>query len=564
MLFTVGEALQLKELRPVRVLAGSGGLGRELGFVTVMDAPDLGNWLRGKELVITTAFSIKDDPLALSRIIKELAEHGSAGIGIKLRRYIDRVSPDALDLADRLDVPVIEIPTELAWIDIITPVMSALLHRQARLLELSERTHKEFIRNVLEGGGLDAVARTLASVTGRPAIIVAAANNSLGVACPTPELAEAWGQLGQRLLENQAVLASVGPASQSATADEVRPEEITVLLGDDEQRILVLPARVHHETLGYVAVLADGVHAQGEDVVMALEHAATVTSLELLKLRATKEVERRFRSQFIFDLVGGNFGDERVLLDRAKALGWVMDSSFGVAVIDIDRFERFVAGKREHEIQAVKEAILREVTSATVNRFPGAICADRSDSVIVLIPLDPDHSAERNRETLNDHAGLLQRTLHGKFKSLTVSIGIGRSRLRPTDIPRSYDEARQALTMGRELYGSGVVVHFDDLGLYRFLTRGADRAEIVDFVEEHLGALLRHDQKHGSHLVDTLQAFLGANRNIRQAAQALFVHENTLKYRLQRIRQLGGFDLEDAEACFNLQVALRMHQLTSR
>jgi purine catabolism regulator len=212
----------------------------------------------------------------------------------------------------------------------------------------------------------------------------------------------------------------------------------------------------------------------------------------------------------------------------------------------------------------MKEAILREATSVTSGRFPGAICADRSDSVIVLIPLDLRHSAERNRETLNDHARLLQRTLHGQFKSLTVSVGIGRSRPRPTDIPRSYDEARQALTLGRELYGTGVVVHFDDLGLFRFLTRGADRTEIVDFVEEHLGALLRHDQKHGSHLVDTLQAFLGANRNIRQAAQALFVHENTLKYRLQRICQLGGLDLENAEVCFNLQVALRMHQLTSR
>lgn len=560
MILTLGEALKLEPLRSVQVLAGASGLDREVGFVTVMDAPDLGNWLRGKELVITTAFSIKDDPSALTRIIRELAEHNSAGIGLKLRRYLDRVAPEALAEADRLGVPVLALPYELAWIDIINPVLSEILHRQAARLERSEQIHRNFIRNVLEGGGLNAVALTLAGLTGRPVVIVDPACSPLGVACPREDLSDLWRRLVEFLSSGQAPGFAPEPAEP---AEASRLHSTSFPVDGVTLPLLVLPVTVQTDLFGYVGLWGGGEAPAGVDI-LALEHAATVTALEMLKLRATREVERRFRSQFIYDLLAGNFESERVLLDRARALGWEMDRPFGLLLLDIDRFERFVAGKQEREIQALKETVLREVSAVTASRFPGAICSDRSDSVVVLIPWARDSEPRAAKETLREHARLIQATLQAHLKSLSVSVGLGSVRSRALDLPQSYAEARRALSLGRELYGSGAVVHVDDFGIYRFLTRGADQADLLGFVEETLGPLIAYDRRRGSRLVQTLRAYLDASRNLRRAAAALFIHENTLKHRLQRIRELSGLDLENAEVCLNVQVALRIHQLSRR
>lgn len=558
MILTLREALKLDPLRSVRVLAGASGLDREVGFVTVMDAPDLGNWLRGKELVITTAFSIKDNPLALSRIVGELADHGSAGIGLKLRRYLDHVAPEALAEADRLGVPVLALPYELAWIDIINPVMSEILHRQAARLERSEQIHRNFIRNVLEGGGLNSVAHTLAEVTGRPAVIADPACSPLGAACPQEDLSPLWGALVDVLASGEA---SCFRPEQPEPSEGSRLRSVTLAVGGLPVPLLVLPVTVQADMFGYVCLWGGGEAPSGVDI-LALEHAATVTALEMLKLRATREVERRFRSQFIYDLLAGNFESERVLLDRAGALGWDMNHPFGLLVVDIDRFERFVAGKQEREIQALKETVLREVSAVTARRFPGTICSDRSDSVVVLIPLAKDGEARAAKEELLDHARLIQSTIHSHLRNLTVSIGLGSLRPRILDIPKSYVEAQRALSLGRELYGTCAIVHFDDFGIYRFLTRGATPAELLEFVEETLGSLIAHDRQRGAHLMETLRAYLDANRNLRRAATALFVHENTLKHRLQRIREITGLDLKNAEVCLNVQVALRIHQLS--
>ena len=103
--------------------------------------------------------------------------------------------------------------------------------------------------------------------------------------------------------------------------------------------------------------------------------------------------------------------------------------------------------------------------------------------------------------------------------------------------------------------GSERVTLFDDLGIYKILATEGDTSAMERYVAEWLGPLINYDAEHGTQLVLTLSEYLDCGGNYDASAKALSVHRSTLKYRLQRIRQVSGYDLGQADVQFNLQVA---------
>jgi len=99
------------------------------------------------------------------------------------------------------------------------------------------------------------------------------------------------------------------------------------------------------------------------------------------------------------------------------------------------------------------------------------------------------------------------------------------------------------------------VLLFDSLGVYRMLSSVTDPAAIEAFMREQLGTLLDYDKRHRSDLLVTLAQYFDSGCNVDQAAAALSVHRNTLKYRLKRIRELLGQDLNDGPTRTNLHLA---------
>jgi hypothetical protein len=138
--------------------------------------------------------------------------------------------------------------------------------------------------------------------------------------------------------------------------------------------------------------------------------------------------------------------------------------------------------------------------------------------------------------------------------------GVGRPTGGVDDVPRSYDDARQAAALAAGL-GRPALRH-DDLGLFRLLAAGGDPRRMEDLAEEWLGALAAHDRSRarGGDLVATLAAYLDAGANQLATAEALGVHVSTLKYRLRRIEEVSGRSLSDPDHRFHLQVALHVRR----
>lgn len=136
-------------------------------------------------------------------------------------------------------------------------------------------------------------------------------------------------------------------------------------------------------------------------------------------------------------------------------------------------------------------------------------------------------------------------------------LGVGECCEQVGEFPRSYQQAKLALRLPAQAEWDDRAIRFDDLGVYRLLVGIEDLSEVERFVQRWLGKLLEYDAQRGSDLVRTLTHHLERGGNYELTAKSLIVHRNTLKYRLQRIRQIGGLDLNDPETWFNLHLATR-------
>jgi purine catabolism regulator len=162
---------------------------------------------------------------------------------------------------------------------------------------------------------------------------------------------------------------------------------------------------------------------------------------------------------------------------------------------------------------------------------------------------------------LRNLAEALQAETARRLPGAVISVGVGSLQADPLELRVSYTEALRALHVGRRAAGAGQVSLFTELGLERLLLSCAPD-ELDAFHRATLGPLLNYERAHpGAELSNTLDAFLASDRNVARTARALFVHYNTVKYRLERLERLLGRFTNSPQQCLRLELALHVGKL---
>ena len=141
---------------------------------------------------------------------------------------------------------------------------------------------------------------------------------------------------------------------------------------------------------------------------------------------------------------------------------------------------------------------------------------------------------------------------------MQLSAGLGAVCLTPDDYAGSYQDATLALELARCRQAGGVVLAREQLGIYGMLARSLDPEGLRSCILPTLAPLLRSDDQRGTEHLRTLRAYLAHDRHLQQAADALHLHVNSLRYRLHRIEQLLALDLHNPDDLFHLELAVRI------
>lgn len=292
---------------------------------------------------------------------------------------------------------------------------------------------------------------------------------------------------------------------------------------------LTLLASPRPDVLGVLSLVDPARQADSADLI-ALEHAATVLSVELARLRGIADAELRLRRDLVHDLLTGT-DDESADL-RAEALGYDLRRPHRVLVVD-------GRGRTRTE-----DGLLHAVRRVVRDKRLGGLLDTLSGSVAVVTAADADWEDVR--------LAILAELGGGQ-----CTVGVGGAYPRPSELARSLREARLALRLQQTLLPGDRACEYHKLGVFRMFAAVPDLSEVDEFVRDWLGGLIDYDSRRGSDLVATLTQYLEHGGNYDATAAELSVHRSTLKYRLQRIRELTGLEINDPDVHFNLQLATR-------
>ncbi|MGW4621707.1 PucR family transcriptional regulator [Streptomyces sp. NPDC004592] len=362
------------------------------------------------------------------------------------------------------------------------------------------------------GGGEEAITRALHGLTGLPAVVE-----------------DRFGRLRSWTGPNR--------PDPYPEPDPVRQDEMLHAVAREagparmKDRLITL-IRPHGKILGVLA-LVDPRDEADEHTVLAMEHAATALAPELAHLRNLAEVELRLHRELVDDLLAGT--DEASAYARSEAVGHDLHRSHYVVVVQWSN-------------RTADDSFAQTVGRAASNVGMRSLLTRRSDHVVLVADDRP-------------HARALYEALARETGSRSGAIGVSAPCDCLDDIPHRYQEAQRALEVRRyscERYGT---TFFDELGLYRILGPGNDYQELETFVHEWLGQLIDYDSRHHTAMVETLSRYFDCGGNYDETAESLAIHRSTLRYRLQRIRDISGKDLVNVEDRLNLQVATRVWKI---
>ncbi len=564
MALTVREALGLGGLRRGEVLAGSSGLDRTITWVKVLESPDTISWLAEGELLLTVAFAIKDDQAAQRDLMRNLAAVGSSGLVIKPERYLPEIPAEMLGQADEYGIPLIRIPQDVSYLEIMAPILERIINAQNVQLRRSIEIHRQFTHLALDGQGLDAIVHTLGELV-ESSVTLEDASFHLLASHSVPGVTDAHRQ---QTLEQHGTPLNVQRASAIKTMlEEVvqgrSPRKVPAFpdLGLTAPRIIT-PVLAGRECLGYLSIIDHPQHHE-DLALMAIEHAATVLALEMIKQREVAEAEDRVRGELVDDLLNGTYGDEANVQRRARHLRYDLSVPHLLLVVDVDHFGRFIRERQydEGRVILLKQKLLQLVVGVTRRQYPKQLVAAHSDSVIVLVPQAAVPKEVSNEGTGDALAHKIREAVADSELGLTVSVSVGRLCRKPEDFRPAFLEAQRALDLMVRFGKREQVINYDRLGVYRLLAQVEDRAGLEAFAGRVLGPLSAYDKARGTPLLKTLEVYLQRHGNLRQSARELHIHLNTLHYRLRRISEVTGMDLKDADVRLDLLLALRVRAL---
>ncbi len=542
---TVGELTRIPEFQGGEVLVGKSGLNRVASAGCLVDVPNATQPLRGGEFSVGSAAGKTG---LLGEAIKGFSSAGAAGTAVARSGLEDELPRDPIGQADQLAFPRVGLPPHCTVIEFANAILSEIVRRQTVGLQHLLVAHKTIIGLASCSRGLDEVARFLSSYLRNPVCILSANLEPLALAPHDP--------LDVQLISQMMSLLTPSVADSPGESKRLLDCAISALRRDTATSCVVSQVTAKDSPVGFL-VLPEVHHKSDELDRDLLDYAAIALSLALHKRAVRSGTLADAASTFLEDLVLGEAGDDNTLIAaRARYLGWQISPEPEYRIVVIS--PKNVPPKSECMTAPSPSAsqLLLELVQSELARLPGMPTGViHGGSVAVVVP----GSSRRD-----DLATLARNVVHRADRvspGLSISAGMGRP-YRLCELRRSYLEAHKALRFGpgESVSDGHCLFRYEDLGLIRLLSH-VDPDELGRFWREELEAMIRYDCQNGTEYLHTLEVYLATDGSPMRSAEMLFVHPNTIKYRLRQLKDHFGIELEAFQERAILFAAIQAHRI---
>lgn len=459
--------------------------------------------------------------------------------------FVDSRGRDHEFTAD--DIELATLFARLSALFISQAMLNTRLRRQAAEIARNNSTlayladvHKRLTNAVLEGANIGRVVGLLSELSAKPVVLYNNDFDVLAWAAPEALRMDAPPIISAKVRNTASVRATLAELSVN-TPSAVVPAQLAVGLG---RRHLMCRMVIEGKPSGFLGIVEVGRSLESIDANIA-ERGATVLALQMLSERRQIETEGQARDDYLSDLLRSG-RDKEHLVRRGP--------QFGIDLTNPHVLVRFTVDDAQGQMSASAIQSLVTRTFSAVMSIPAPPAVRLPGAVIVMVRLSHDNP---DVDAIRTDVSTIADRLAGQLSlGTTVISGICRV---PTDFPHAHRELRDIGSIARSFDWGTRVVSLDDLGLFRVVVSSGHVKEALHFAHSYVAAVRDHDD---GTLLATWRAFVAADGKVQATAQALDVHENTIRYRLGRIREICRQDPTSLDSLLSAKMAFQVLELS--
>ena len=538
----VQELLANDYFREFEVVAGRKGVYKEIQGITILDAPDGFKWTKGKEMIMSSGYSIMNDPGCISRAFAEGAIQKASAFLVKRGRYLEKIPDDLVRLCNEYELPLIVAPFWATWMEITSQANVAVMNRTIRKFQAQDAGNSQVTNQSYKEQKIRKILQAVESEMKFPAFLYDMAGEKSYYSSPNfRRMTEHYG-LTDRDYWDPSV-----PHTQHTLCDYINMTRYRLISSEvnDGPRIswVVMPIRVHGLTQAYFAVMeAHGLLDFYDEFSIRIAYLMLQSLYE--QISGARDAGYMGFENFIHFAMSCEADETGKVISQAGVQGISMSTVYDHAVIRILNFS--AADRRAELLDAFSK-----VRCSRAGKL--SILGDRE--LLLLVEVPP--KKERTAEEMNDLAAEYLDAVRKIIPDAEMRCGICRESSTLRDIRRCVEKCRKVIETGSVIRPDEEIVDYEMMGPLAWLDIPED--ELSGLLEK-FRPLMRDERDR--ELLHTLKVYLENNMNYSLTADILFVHINTIRKRIDRIMREEAFaDVDWDDAVDRLRIILLLQFL---
>ena len=491
-----------------RVIAGSKGLNRQVNSITVMEVKDFTKHTIEKNLLILTTFSNFSEKVEeMERVFYELIEKNIAGLVVKINRYLEEV-PEALSrIAEDNNVPLIELDKSALFSDVILSVASLIINAQHNTLQLINKEYEIMNNLILRGESIDDLMGHIGTML-KINCYYYLFDGHLSTQCIVREHREK--------LDFKKLLHEIKDQSCFENPGEVHKNYSI----SSDKKFLIFPCTNKNGILGYF-ILEYCESVSEREIILANQYARflTIKQMEILLVENEEVASRRHTINRVFY---DNSISEETIRRYLRILGTEVREFYYVIALESEQFKNSIVSYTQ------KNKVVAFFDSLGVKSF---LIENLYSTLVIVLFFDKEEQPVS--EILNKLYGFL------KYGDMLLEIGCSKKNKDLRHLFPALKEAKESILLGGVLCKNTHIFFFDQFIHYAMFSKLLDTKEYLNMKGKIIAPITSPDGKNKLEMIKTLEVCINSE-TLKQAADLLHIHINTLYYRLDRIEQLTG------------------------
>lgn len=515
---TIKELLQIKDLKGIKLVAGKNKINQNIKTVNIIENPDVFDWLKEDELLLSTGYIVKDSKILQEKLITELSTLKCAGICFKLKRYFDKIPKNMIDLANKLNFPILTIPFEYALSDIIEQINIYNYRNYQNNIVDKLDYYKMFLEASLNGD-VSNILDLYANISKSSILIVSEKKEILNINDKIRiNLKKHYNKILEKIFSNEIPI-------QFEQMKKNITREITI--DSKKFNINIISLKISNTKNGFLVILNNQKEKLISETLLIFHKF-----LSLNFLNQTKKIKKNIDIKLLNELYVGNYVNSKDLQQLLETNNIYINKPIYFTIIHNNKEKNNIS--KQNILDQKLEKLKKEYNFIFINVY--------NNYFLILNYKNENKKIELQNKLnniFNDNYSIISSPEIFEIENLSSTI---------LDCKKMID-----------ISNKNNILDFKNLIFDLYIYNKNDEEMNNWLINNTIINLIKYDNNYNSELLKTLSIYFECELNISQTSKKLFIHRNTLNYRLNKIREILGYDFKNPKYLYTLYLAIKVY-----